>query len=475
EESTGIAPKDLKYRFAWTFPLAFSPHDANVLYAGGNHVFRTRDEGITWEEISPDLSLNEKSRQGHSGGDITHESAGAEVHATCASIAPSPHRKGEIWASTDDGLVHVTRDDGRKWKNVTPKGMPELAYVGCVEVSPHDADTVYVAATRYKLQDYAAYLFRTTDGGKSCTAINGDFPAGEITRVVRADPVRPGLLFAGTETGVFFTLDDGKTWTRLRGGLPVVPVYDLKIKGADLIAGTHGRSFWVLDDISPLRALADGKTQTRLIAPRTTIRSRMRFGALGGVKRDISFALVFGIGGGIATVEKPDGTKVREHLDVGENPPGGAIVYYWLGPDADGKGPLSLTFRDAKGAEILTVRSDDTSLTGGKRPRTKPGLNRNVWDRKHPGPVQPDPSLAAARTKPGAAEHDAQSGPLAVPGDYRVELKVGGATLSAEFSIVKDPRLATPLEAHVAQFALLQELTGALSRLNAGVNRIRRL
>src|SRR5262249_47043708 len=156
----------------------------------------------------------------------------------------------------------------------------------------------------------------------------------------------------GTETGVFCSVDDGLSWTRLKGGLPVVPVYDLKIKGADLIAGTHGRSFWILDDLSPLRALADGKTATRLIAPRTTIRSRMRFGALGGVKRDISHALVFGIGGGIATVERPDGTKVREHLDVGENPPNGVIVYYWLAEAAagTGKAPVTLTFRDAAGA-----------------------------------------------------------------------------------------------------------------------------
>src|SRR5215469_11219426 len=200
EESTGIAPQDMRYRFAWTFPIVFSPHDSGILYAAGNHVFRSRDEGMSWEEISPDLSLNDIARQGPSGGDITGENGGAEVHATCASLAPSPHRRGEIWASTDDGLVHVTRDDGKSWQNVTPAGMPELAYVGCVEISPHDADTIYVAATRYKLADYKSYLFRSTDGGRSFEPINGDFPVGEITRVVRADPVRRGLLFVGTET-----------------------------------------------------------------------------------------------------------------------------------------------------------------------------------------------------------------------------------------------------------------------------------
>jgi photosystem II stability/assembly factor-like uncharacterized protein len=461
EESTGVAPKDLKYRFAWTFPIVFSPHDAGVLYAGGNRVFRTRDEGMNWEAISPDLSLNEVTRQGHSGGDITHESAGAETHATCASVVESPHRKGEIWASTDDGLVHVTRDDGGSWRDVTPPDMPELAYVGCVEVSPHDPDTIYLAATRYKLADYQPYLFRSTDSGRSWRAINGDFPKGEITRVVRADPVRQGLLFVGTETGVFASLDDGLSWSRLSGGLPVVPVYDLKLKGTDLVAGTHGRSFWILDDISPLRALADGSLATRLVPPRPAIRSRTHFAALRNVRHDISFELTFGIGGGIATVERPDGTKVREHLDVGENPPNGVIVYYWLGEDA--AGPVALTLRDAAGQTIASP-----SL-----PTARPGLNRHVWDMRHPGPVKLDRSLVSLRNKPLAYEPP-QLGPLAVPGEYRVELTVGEATMAAPFSIVKDPRLSTPLEAHVQQFELVQALTRSLSELNETVNRIRR-
>src|SRR5712691_6899701 len=256
EESTGIAPKDLKYRFAWTFPIVFSPHDPGTLYVGGNCVFRSRDEGMSWQAISPDLSLNDRERQGASGGPITRESAGAEVHATCACVVESPHRRGEIWASTDDGLVQVTRDDGKSWRNVTPKGMPELAYVGCVEISAHDADTIYVAATRYKLADYKPYLFKSTDGGRSWKSIKGDLPADEITRVMRADPVARGLLYIGTETGIHFSLDDGASWTRMDGGLPVVPIYDLKLKDSDLVAATHGRSFWILDDVTALRGLA---------------------------------------------------------------------------------------------------------------------------------------------------------------------------------------------------------------------------
>ena len=190
--------------------------------------------------------------------------------------------------------------------------------------------TVYVAATRYKLCDYKPYLFRTTDSGRTWQSVVGDFPANEITRVIRADRVRRGLLFVGTETGIYVTLDDGQSWMRMQGGLPVVPVYDLKIKDADVIAGTHGRAFWILDDITPLRVLADGNTASRVVPPRETIRAKLHFGSMSGVRGPVAFAITFGIGGGIATHELPDGTRRREYLDVGENPPNGAIVYYWL-------------------------------------------------------------------------------------------------------------------------------------------------
>ena len=472
EESTGVAPKDLRYRFAWTFPIVFSPHDPDLLYAGGNHVFRTRDEGMTWEAMSPDLSLNEKSRQEHSGGEITRESAGAEVHATCACIAESPHRRGEIWATTDDGLVHVTRDDGNSWSNVTPPDMPELAYVGCVEISAHDADTVYISATCYKLGDYRPHLFVTRDSGKRWQSAVGDFPPDEITRVIRADSVQSGLLFVGTETGVFFSMDDGRRWQRAPGRFPATPVYDLKLKGADLVVGTHGRSFWIMDDITPLRALCDGGQATRLFAPRETVRTKLHFAALRGVRAGTSTALAFGVGGGITTTEQPDGRKLREHLDVGENPPLGAIVHYWLAKDVDG--PVTLAVRDAGGTEIVRFRSDDETLGIAKRPTTRPGLNRFVWDLKHQGPTPIDKELAA-KTGALAAEGDNPSGPVAVPGEYEVALMMGDETWTQRFTIVPDPRLPTTAQGYAAQFALLHALTGALSRLHDSVNRIRRL
>ncbi len=475
EESTGIAPKDLKYRFAWTYPIVFSPHDAGTLYVGGNCVFRSRDEGMSWQCISPDLSLNDRARQGASGGPITRESAGAEVHATCACVAESPHRPGEIWASTDDGLVQVTRDDGKHWKDVTPGGMPKLAYVGCVEVSAHDPDTVYVAATRYKLADYKPYLFKTTNGGKSWTSINGDLPRGEISRVVRADPVAKGLLFVGTETGIHFSLDDGRHWTRMTG-LPNVPVYDLKLKDSDLVAATHGRSFWIMDDVSALRGLAsdkraNGKRATRLFAPRTTVRTKLHWSAGTQVRQGITYAPAFGIDGSTAMVERPDGTRVREHLDVGENPPNGAIVWYWLGEAP--QGPVTLTFRDSRGRKIIALASNDEALPPARRPSAKTGLNRYVWDLKHAGPTKLDYDLAPPRPKPLVPDPDNPPGPTVVPGSYGVDLSVGGKTQSAKFALIKDPRLPTTAAEYEAQFALHRDIVASLSKLKKAVNQLR--
>ncbi len=473
EESTGISPKDLKYRFAWTFPIVFSPHDANTLYAGGNCVFRTRNEGMDWQKISPDLSLNDRSRQQHSGGDITRESAGAEVHATCACVVESPHRKGEIWASTDDGLVHVTRDDGKSWKNVTPKGMPKLAYVGCVEISAHDANTIYVAATCYKLADYKPYLFKSSDGGRSWKAIKGDLPANEITRVVRADPVRKGLLYIGTESGIFFSLDDGAHWTRMAGGFPIVPVYDLKLKDSDLVAATHGRSFWILDDVTALRGMADGRKSTRLFAPRTAIRTKLHWSAGANVRTGIAYGPAFGIDGSTVMVERADGTRFREHLDVGENPPNGAVVYYWLAQDS--KEPVTLTFRDSAGRKIVSYASDAKDVPPARRPGTKAGLNRFVWDMKYPGPTKLDYDLAPPRPKPLVPDPENPPGPTVVPGTYGVELGVGGKTQSSSFNVVKDPRLATTPAGYAAQFALHKELVASLSRLKQAINRLRKM
>ena len=260
---------------------------------------------------------------------------------------------------------------------------------------------------------------------------------------------------------------------RMQGGLPVVPVYDLKIKDDDLVAGTHGRSFWILDDIAPLRALADGSAASRLIPPRETIRTKLHFGSMARVRGPFAFAITSGIGGGIATHELPDGTRRREHLDVGENPPNGAIIYYWLGDDVSE--PVALTFRDSRGAVVITLRSDDETLPAACRPTARRGLNRFIWDMKHPGPERVDPPWAAQKNKPLASEPDPQTGPTVVPGLYRVELTVGAEACTADLLITKDPRLSTTQTGYEEQFALLKELNDKTSALNGAVNRIRRL
>jgi len=258
------------------------------------------------------------------------------------------------------------------------------------------------------------------------------------------------------------------------GGLPVVPIYDLKIKGADLVAGTHGRSFWILDDITPLRSLADGSQETRLFQPRTTVRTKLHFGALRSLRPSgVAHALAPGLGGGIRTFRNPDGSSGREYLDVGENPPIGAIVYYWL--DEGASGPVSLAFHDEAGTLIARFRSDDPSAPTAKRPSTRPGLNRFVWDLKYPGPEALDLSLAPPRNTPLAEPAEPPSGPTVVPGQYRVEMSTGSQMMAAELSVVRDPRLSTAPEGYRQQFELLRELTALLGKLNATVNNIRRL
>jgi len=485
EEYFGWAPKDLKYRFAWTFPIAFSPHDANILYAGGNILFRSLDEGSSWQAISPDLSRADESTLGVSGGPLNKDASGAEHYGTLSTFVESPHEKEVFWAGTDDGLIHLSRDGGANWQNITPPDLPDWSYVGTVEVSPHDPACAYVVATRYKLDDYRPYLYKTADYGQTWNNINGDFPQDEITRVVRADPKQSGLLFVGTETGVFVSFDDGGHWQVLRNNLPIVPVYDLKIKDDDLVVGTHGRSFWILDDLTPLRRLNAAATQAtaHLFAPRSTYRYQLNWSAnLFGSSEGKNYMLGLGGNAGYYQEKTPDGEAVRRYLDAGENPPPGAIVYYLL--EQAPEDPIELTFLDAQGQEIksFTNKLAEQEEENGEEEENKPeryipaqvGLNRFVWNMCYPDAdaveekKKGEPSPLSSQAKGG-------NGPLAPPGTYQIRLTVGGQTSTQSFEICKDPRVTASQADFEAQFELWTKVRDKLSQTNNTVNQIRRL
>ena len=490
EEYMGWGPKDLKYRFSWTFPILLSPHDSNVLYAAGNRVFRSTDEGSSWKTISPDLTRNDVTKLGPSGGPITKDASGAEHYATVYAFVESPHESGVFWAGSDDGLIHTSRNGGQTWRNITPPDLIAWSLISNIEASPHDAATVYVAVTRYKLDDYQPYLYKTDDYGQTWRNISGSFPDGEITRVIREDPVRPGLLYVGTETGIHFSLDDGENWQRLQNNLPIVPVYDLKIKDGDLVAGTHGRSFWILDDLTPLRQLtAEGvQSSAHLFAPHSTVRRWMQWG-FGMFRSEAgkNYMMALGAAAAFYNEKSPDGERRRRYLDAGEGPPQGVIVYYLLQETpAD---PLTLTFLDAEGEVIKTftnkTNDSDTTETHGAKSEAKPdcyipagpGLNRFVWDMRYPDAqeVLVDPISDRPKTAPLVPPEKPKNGPLASPGTYQVQLKIGDQTRAQSFDLRKDPR-ATASQADLdAQFTLWRRIRDKLSETNIAINRVRQM
>ena len=247
----------MKHRFQWTFPIQFSPHDPDILYVAGNLVFRSTDQGSTWEPISPDLTRGDTTKMETSGGPITKDTSGAETYGTIFAFVESLHEPGVFWAGSDDGLVHISRNGGKTWSDITPLDLPEWTLINMIEVSPHGPATAYLAATRYKLDETRPMLYKTSDYGQSWTDISQGILESDYTRVIREDPGRRGSLYVGTETGVYVSYDDGGAWSPLQGNLPSVPIYDLAVKDNDLIAATHGRSFWILDDLTTLQQLTN--------------------------------------------------------------------------------------------------------------------------------------------------------------------------------------------------------------------------
>ena len=492
EDHSGMGAGELRYRFGWTFPIRFSPHDPNVLYAGGNRVFRSTDEGQSWEPISPDLTRADPDKLGPSGGPITLDTSGAEHYCTLYAFAESPHEPGVLWAGSDDGLVHLSRDGGLSWRNVTPDGLPTSAFIRTVEPSPHDPATLYLAATRYKLDDNAPYLFKTTDYGESWRAIAGldgepALPSDDFVRVIRADPACRGVLYVGTETGLYVSLDDGATWRRWRSNFPVTPVYDLKVEGTDLVIATHGRSFWILDDLTPLHREAAiraeggaGAGQVELCAPRRTWRlipGVMDF-ITGADGKDYSVGL--GKPATFTATRDETGQVRRQFLDSGEGARVGAIVYYCLpesiAVDAHaGAGPgVSIAFHDASGGLVREfhpkpagydeLSDEDKALDPGPWATVQAGANRFVWDLRFPG---------AMRLRGNRTGGEADCGPLVLPGTYQVRLRVGEQTFTESFEVANDPRSPATIDELREQLDCLLAIRDKISAVYAGVQRIR--
>ncbi|HXH09306.1 MAG TPA: glycosyl hydrolase [Alphaproteobacteria bacterium] len=466
----GWGAKDLKYRFQWTYPIVLSPHDPNILYAAGNVLFRSTDEGMSWEAISPDLTRQDATKLEPSGGPITKDTTGAEHYCTIFAFVESPHAPGVFWVGTDDGLIHLSRDGGQTWDNVTPPELPEWTLISMIEVSPHDPATAYVAATRYKLDDPQPYLYKTNDYGQTWQKITDGIPAHDFTRVIREDPARRGLLYAGTETGLYISFDDGASWQSFQSNLPVAPIYDLVIKDNDLVAATHGRSFWILDDLTPLHQLTDQVRQAPayLFTPRPTYRlpPPMGYGRPPGPGKN--YMLAQGVPATYYETQTPAGETVRTFIDAGKNPPDGVIVTYYLGQAPEGE--VTLSILDAGGQLIKRFSSqaanNQPSAKASKDPRvsTDVGLNRFLWNLRYPD----------ARRVPGDATTERSlTGPLAPPGTYQVQLSVGGQISTASFELRPDPRVSATQADFQAQFDLLLRIRDKLSETHDGINRLR--
>jgi photosystem II stability/assembly factor-like uncharacterized protein len=427
----GHGAEGMKYRFQWNFPIIFSKHNPNRLYTFSQHVHVTENEGQSWDIISPDLTRNDPEKLKSSGGPITQDNTSVEYYCTIFAAQESPLKEGLLWVGSDDGLINVTQDGGKTWTDVTPKGMPEWMMINSIEPSAFDEGTCYVAGTKYKTGDFAPYLYKTTNYGKSWTKITNGINEEHFTRVVREDPKRKGLLYAGTETGMYISFNDGKDWKPFQLNLPIVPITDLTIKDNNLIVATQGRSVWIIDDLSLIHQLYDADlSKNVLFKPKDTYRMR------GGSRK---------------------GSKTS-----GTNHPNGVITYFNI-KNYNEKDEVQLTYMTKEGDTIKSVS------TKNKKENTlvvKEGTNKYIWSMSYKG----------AERLPGMILWWASlNGPKAIPGTYKVSLNVNGDEQSQPFTIVADPRAESTLADMQKQFDFVKDVNKTMDDAHKSIKKIRKV
>lgn len=442
DNPAGSGAEIMKYRFNWNYPVTFSRHDSNVLYAGSNYLHATTDGGQSWKTISPDLSRSLPETIMSSGGPITQDNTGAEFYSNVFVISESILEKGVIWTGSDDGLIHVTRDNGVTWENVTPPASmsPKLNMINCIDPSPFKKGTVYVAASSYKFGDYTPYLYKTDDYGKTWKLITNGITDDYYTRAIRSDKTREGLLYAGTEWGMFISFDDGDSWVPFQLNLPITSIRDLHLRDNDLIAATHGRGFWMIDDLTPLHQLSDEVKNSEFYLYKPDMAYRMHQG--GGW-------------------QEPN-TKL-----VGENHPNGAIINFYLKDLKDGD-KVTLDILEMDGTLIRsyanTASPDKMKPSSTQKLEVKKGGNRMVWNMRYPGYEE---------FKGMIFYSSPNVGPKVVPRDYKVRLTYNGNTMEQTFSIEKDPRIPLTQDDFQQQFDFLMAVRDQVTRANKAIINIR--
>ena len=430
----GYGAEGMKYRFQWNFPIIFSKHNPDKLYTFSQHVHATTNEGQSWEILSPDLTRNDPTKLVSSGGPITQDNTGVEYYATIFAAAESPLKEGELWVGSDDGLVHLTQDGGATWNNITPKQMPTWAMVNSVEPSAFDPAVCYIAATSYKSGDFTPYLYKTEDYGKTWTTITSGIAKEHFTRVLREDPAVKGLLYAGTENGMYVSYNDGASWEAFQNNLPIVPITDLAVKDHSLIVATQGRSLWMIDDLTVLHQLLAGEksnTKTaRLFDPKDAYRTKGRGG--------------------------------RSSLTAGTNLPNGVITHFYL-PEGMEQDSVVLNYHNAAG-DLLASYSNKAKERSKKLPLDK-GANTFVWDTRGTG----------SELLPGMILWWANlDGPKAVPGAYKVSMSVGDQTIAThDFSILPDPRAEASVADMQAQYDFITKVNTTINDAHNAIKNIR--